>query len=42
MLGLFQLSCALAFWRRRSDVAARRLLRASLVYLPAVMFGLLL
>ena len=39
-LGLGQLACAAAFFARRSDATARRLLRASLVYLPAL-WGLL-
>ncbi len=40
LLGLGQLACAVSFFSRLSDIAARRLLLASLVYLPAVM-GLL-
>src|SRR6185295_2415411 len=42
LLGLAQLACAVAFLVRLDERAARRLLRASLVYLPAVMFLLLL
>jgi len=42
LLGLAQLACAVAFLLRLDEPAARRLLRASLVYLPAVMFLLLL
>jgi protoheme IX farnesyltransferase len=34
LLGLWQLSCAVRFLDHRSDVTARRLLRASLLYLP--------
>lgn len=37
MLALFQLAFAVAFWRELTDVSARRLLRASLVYLPIQM-----
>jgi protoheme IX farnesyltransferase len=40
MLGIAQLACAVAFFAQLSDSAARRLLYASLVYLPAMM-GLL-
>jgi protoheme IX farnesyltransferase len=36
-LGVAQALCAAAFLRRRDDVSARWLLRASLVYLPAVL-----
>jgi protoheme IX farnesyltransferase len=42
VLGLGQLAFALAFRARRDDRAARHLLRASLVYLPALLLGLLL
>lgn len=41
-LGLAQLGCAVWFLIARDDRSARRLLRASLVYLPAVMFLLML
>jgi protoheme IX farnesyltransferase len=41
VLGLGFLASALAFWRGRSDALARVVVRASLVYLPA-MFALLL
>jgi protoheme IX farnesyltransferase len=34
-LGLGQFYCATGFWRARTDVQARRLLRASLIYLPS-------
>jgi protoheme IX farnesyltransferase len=34
LLGLWQLSCAVRFLGDRSDGTARRLLRASLLYLP--------
>jgi protoheme IX farnesyltransferase len=37
ILGLAQLACALAFAWQRNDVSARRLLRASLVYLPVLL-----
>jgi len=37
MLGAAQCACAVAFLVRRDETAARRLLRASLVYLPAVL-----
>ena len=37
LLGLGQLACAVAFLVRLDEVSARRLLRASLVYLPAVL-----
>lgn len=40
-IGAAQLACAVVFLLRRSDASARRLLLASLVYLPLVM-GLLL
>ena len=42
LLGLAQLACAVSFLMRLDDVSARRLLRASLVYLPAVMLLLML
>jgi protoheme IX farnesyltransferase len=41
LLGFAQLGCAVAFCVRKDDRSARRLLHASLVYLPA-MLGLLL
>jgi protoheme IX farnesyltransferase len=41
-LGLAYLGCALAFARRRSTPGARRLMLASLLYLPAVLAVLLL
>jgi protoheme IX farnesyltransferase len=41
-LGLFYLACAVGFWSEVSELTARRLLRASLVYLPAVLLLLLL
>jgi heme o synthase len=36
-LGIGQLACAVAFFLHRDERAARRLLRASLIYLPAVL-----
>ena len=42
LLGAGQLLCAVAFLIDRDDVSARRLLRASLVYLPAVLLLLTL
>jgi protoheme IX farnesyltransferase len=42
LLGLFFLSGALAFRRRNSVAQARRVLRASLIYLPALLALLLL
>ena len=36
-LGVGQLLCAVAFLQNRGEVSARRLLRASLIYLPAVL-----
>jgi protoheme IX farnesyltransferase len=41
-LGLFYLAAALRFWARADEAAARRLLRASFVYLPAALLLLLL
>jgi protoheme IX farnesyltransferase len=41
-LGLFYLIAAVRFWRDVSDASARRLLRASIFYLPAVLLLLLL
>jgi protoheme IX farnesyltransferase len=42
LLGLGQLALAAAFWQRATDVRARLLLRASLVYLPTLLVMLLL
>jgi protoheme IX farnesyltransferase len=42
VLGLFYLCEAVRFWRDASDQRARRLLRASFVYLPAVLILLFL
>lgn len=42
LLGVAFLATALAFWRRRSHCQARRVLRASLVYLPGLLALLLL
>jgi protoheme IX farnesyltransferase len=42
LLGLAQLWCAVAFCVHRNEVAARALLRASLVYLPALLVLLVL
>lgn len=41
LIGLLQAACAAAFLHRRDDQSARRLLRASLVHLPAVLLLLL-
>ena len=41
-LGVAQLACSLLFLARRSDRSARRLLRATLVYLPALLLCLVL
>ncbi len=41
-LGLFYVAAAVRFWRDASDLGARRLLRTSLVYLPAILLLLLL
>jgi protoheme IX farnesyltransferase len=41
VLGAGQLACALAFCWRRDVVSARRLLRASLIYLPAILLLLI-
>jgi protoheme IX farnesyltransferase len=41
-LGVFYLVAAVRFWREVSDASARRLLRASIFYLPAVLLLLLL
>jgi protoheme IX farnesyltransferase len=40
VIGLAQLACAASFFRRLDETSARRLLRASLLYLPAIL-GLL-
>ena len=37
ILGVGQLACAVAFAWKRDDVSARRLLRASLIYLPLLL-----
>lgn len=42
LLGLAQLGCALTFFLRLSDASARWLLRASLIYLPALLVWLVL
>jgi protoheme IX farnesyltransferase len=42
LLGVAQLAIAVSFFRHLDEVRARRLLKASLVYLPAVMFLLML
>jgi protoheme IX farnesyltransferase len=42
LLGLFFLGGALAFWRGNTPARARRVLRASLIYLPALLALLLL
>lgn len=42
LLGVGQLACAVHFLMKRDDRSARRLLRASLVYLPALMLLLVL
>ncbi len=42
VLGIGQLICAWGFWQWRNDLWARRLLRASLIYLPAVLLLLAL
>jgi heme o synthase len=42
VLGLFYLAFAVRFWSEVSEPSARRLLRASFVYLPAVLLLLLL
>ncbi len=41
-MGLFYLNYAVKFWAEVSDTSARRLLRASIVYLPAILLLLLL
>ena len=42
LLGLFYLAAAIRFWSDVNDPTARRLLRASFVYLPAILVLLLL
>ena len=42
LLGLAYFALACHFWRSRDDRRARLLLRASLLYLPAILVGLLL
>jgi protoheme IX farnesyltransferase len=42
MLGLLYLAAAIRFWLKVSDGSARRLLRTSFLYLPAILFLLLL
>jgi len=42
LLGLFYLAYAVQFWSAVSDSSARRLLRASFLYLPAILLLLLL
>jgi protoheme IX farnesyltransferase len=41
LLGLAQLACAVLFLRNRSEQNARRLLRATLLYLPALLLCLI-
>jgi protoheme IX farnesyltransferase len=41
LLGLAQLACAVLFLRQRSEQNARRLLRATLLYLPALLLCLI-
>jgi heme o synthase len=41
-LGAAQFAFALAFWSHATNLRARLLLRASLVYLPTVLFALIL
>jgi heme O synthase-like polyprenyltransferase len=41
-LGIVQLVMATMFWHRRDATCARRLLRASLVYLPMLLVLLML
>jgi protoheme IX farnesyltransferase len=41
-LGIAQLSCSIQFLRRRNDQTARRLLRATLLYLPTLLACLVL
>jgi heme o synthase len=42
MFGAWFTACALGFWRTRSKVQARRVLRASLIFLPALLTMFLL
>jgi heme o synthase len=42
LLGLGQLACAVLFLLKLDEISARRLLRASLIYLPAVLLLLML
>jgi heme O synthase-like polyprenyltransferase len=42
LLGLGQLLLAVAFWQRATELRARLLLRASLVYLPTLLAMLML
>ena len=42
VLGFSQLSCAIAFFARQQESTARRLLWASLVYLPALLLLLMI
>jgi heme o synthase len=42
MLGLVYLAASFRFWRETSDLTARRLLRTSFIYLPAILLLLLL
>ena len=42
VLGLFYLASSVRFWSEVTDLTARRLLRASFVYLPAILVLLLL
>jgi heme o synthase len=42
ILGLIYLVEAARFWRHASDLSARRLLRTSFVYLPAILLLLLI
>jgi protoheme IX farnesyltransferase len=42
LLGAAQVACAVGFFRRRTDAAARRMLRATLLYLPLWLTALVL
>ena len=42
VLGVLYVAAAARFWRDASDLGARRLLRTSFVYLPAILLLLLL
>jgi protoheme IX farnesyltransferase len=42
VLGVFQLAAAITFFTSRDELAARRLLHASLIYLPALLALLLM